>query len=125
IDGSVYIQNGAVNKYVGQGVIYLGGTLLVKNSSMCGAIYNGGCDYRGFQTSPAQGWDPNSNLLCFVAKATGGQDSVGDSAQFVSGSMQGAIYAAGNIDLGTTSNVDGPMVGSQVLIGQSVTTSFP
>jgi Tfp pilus assembly protein PilX len=125
IDGSVYVQNGAVNSYTGQGVIYLGGTLLIKNSSLCGAVYNGACDMRTFQSSPAQGWDPNTNLLCFVAKGSGGQDSAGDSEQFISGNFQGAVYAAGNIDVGTTSNVDGPMVGYQVILGQSVTTSFP
>jgi len=125
IDGDAYIQNGAINKYTGQGAIYLGGTLLIKNSSLCGAIYNGACDVRTYQASPAQGWDPNTNLVCFVAKATGGQVSTGDSIQLVSATLQGAAYATGNIELGTTSNVDGPMVGNQVLLGQSVTTSFP
>ena len=127
IDGSVQIQNGAVNRYTGQGVIYLGGTLFVKNSSLCGAIYNGACDMRTVQSSPAQGWDPNTALICFVAKGigTGGLIAAGDSAQFVSANLQGAVYAAGDIDIGTTSNVDGPMVASQVILGQSVTTSFP
>ncbi|HEY8723173.1 MAG TPA: hypothetical protein VIL92_04855 [Gaiellaceae bacterium] len=125
IDGSVYIQNGAVNTYTGQGVIYLGGTLLMKNSSLCGAVYNGACDMRTYQASPAQGWNPNAALICFVAKGTGGQVNTGDSAQFVSANLQGAVYASGNIEIGTTSNVDGPMVGYQVILGQSVTTSFP
>jgi Tfp pilus assembly protein PilX len=125
IDGSVYVQNGSVNKYTGQGVIYLGGTLLIKNSSLCGAIYNGGCDMRPYQASPAQGWDPNSNLLCFVAKGTGGQVLAGESTQLVSANFQGAVYAAGSVDVGTTSNIDGPIVGYQVILGQSVTTSFP
>jgi hypothetical protein len=125
IDGSVYIQNGAVNRYTGQGVIYLGGTFLMKNSSLCGAVNNGACDMRAVQASPAQGWDPNAALLCFVAKGTGGQVNPGDSAQFVSATLQGAVYANGSIEIGTTSNVDGPMVGYQVLLGQSVTTSFP
>jgi Tfp pilus assembly protein PilX len=127
IDGSVAVQNGAINKYTGQGTIYLGGTLFIKNSSLCGAIYNGACDMRTYQASPAQGWDPNTNLLCFVAKGigTGGLVSPGSSAGFVSSTFQGAVYANGTIDVGTTSNVDGPMVGSQVNLGQSVTTSFP
>jgi Tfp pilus assembly protein PilX len=127
IDGSVYVQNGAVNRYTGQGTIYLGGTVYIKNSSLCGAIYNGACDMRSYQASPAQGWDPNTNLLCFVAKGigTGGLVSPGSSAGFVSATFQGAVYANGTIDVGTTSNVDGPMVGSEVNLGQSVTTSFP
>jgi Tfp pilus assembly protein PilX len=125
IDGSVVVQNGAVNRYTGQGVIYLGGTLLIKNSSLCGVINAGACDLRTYQASPAQGWNPNTALLCFVARGVGGQDSVGDSAQFISSTFQGAVYAASNVDLVTTSIVDGPMVGYQVLLGQSVNTSFP
>src|SRR5207248_6099839 len=125
IDGSVYVQNGAVNLYRGQGVIYLGGTLLIKNSSLCGGIYNGQCDMRAYQSSPAQGWDPNTNLLCFVGRGTGGQVTTGASTQLVSSNFQGAAYAAGSVEVGTTSNIDGPIVGYQVILGQSVSTSFP
>jgi len=125
IDGSVYIQNNAVNTYTGQGVIYLGGTFLMKNSSLCGAINAGVCDMRTYQATPLQGWNPNAALLCFVAKGTGGQVNAGDSAQLVSANLQGAVYANGNIEVDTSSNVDGPMVGYQVILGQSVTTSFP
>jgi hypothetical protein len=39
--------------------------------------------------------------------------------------MQGAAYANGNVDIGTTSTFAGPLVGSSVILGQSVTTSFP
>lgn len=125
IDGPVYVSNGAVNLYQGEGVIYLGGTLLIKGSSLCGAVYNGACDMRTYQASPAQGWNPNQNLICFVANATGGQVNTGDSVQLVSGQLQGAAYATGNVELDTTSNIDGPIVGYQVILGQSVTTSFP
>ena len=36
IDGSAKIDNGATNSYTGQGVIYMSGTLLIKNSKLCG-----------------------------------------------------------------------------------------
>jgi hypothetical protein len=122
IDGSVYVQNGSVNTYSGQGVIYISGTFLLKNSFLCAKVFNGACDAR----SPASGgWDPNANLVCIVAEGTGGQVSSGDSIQLVSASMQGAAYANGNVDIGTTSNFAGPLVGSSVILGQSVTTSFP
>jgi hypothetical protein len=126
VDGSLYVNNGSVNKYTGQGVIYLTGTLFVQGSSLCGAINAGACDMRTLQTSPAQGWDPNSNLICFVAG--GNADNglpAGDSVLFKGGTLQGAVYAKNNVDLQTTSNVDGPMVGLQVLLAQSVNTSFP
>jgi Tfp pilus assembly protein PilX len=122
IDGSLYVQNGAVNQYTGQGVIYLSGTFLVKNSSFCGKVYNGACDNRNPSLG---GWDPNTSLVCIVAEGTGGQVSSGDSVQLVSSAMQGAAYANGNVDIGTTSTFAGPLVGSSVILGQSVTTSFP
>lgn len=125
IDGDLYVSNGGVNLYTGQGVIYLSGTLLMKSSSLCGAIYNGACDMRTYTST--QGWNPNANLLCFVTGklGSGGQVNTGDSAEFTSATFQGAVYSAHNIELDTTSNVDGPMVGNQVMLGQSVTTSFP
>jgi hypothetical protein len=97
----------------------------MKNSSLSGATFNGACDMRAAQASPAQGWDPNSALICFVAKGTGGQVPAGYSAQFISANLQGAVYANGSIDIGTTSNVDGPMVAYSISLGQSVSTSFP
>ena len=125
IDGSAYISNGAANLYSGQGVIYLRGTLLMKNGSLCGAVYNGSCDLRTYQSSPAQGWNPNTNLLCFVTYSAGGQVNSWDSAQLTSATLQGALFATNDIELDTSSNVDGPLVGYQVILGQSVTTSFP
>jgi Tfp pilus assembly protein PilX len=131
IDGSAYVNNGSVNLYKGQGVIYLTGTLLMKSSSLCGAISSGACDLRPFQSSPAQGWDPNTNLLCFVAGGNGVQVGAqtgvngGDGMELTSATLQGAAFATNNVELTTTSNIDGPIVANQVLLGQSVTTSFP
>jgi Tfp pilus assembly protein PilX len=125
VDGSLYVNNGSVNTYTGQGVIYMTGTLLIKSSSLCGAVYNGACDLRTYQQSPQQGWDPNTTLICFVASGNGGQVPTGDSIQLVSATLQGAAYATNGLELDTTSNVDGPLVGAPVMLGQSVTTSFP
>ena len=38
IDGSAKIDNGLTNSYTGQGVIYMSGTLLIKNSKLCGQL---------------------------------------------------------------------------------------
>ena len=48
----------------------------------------------------------------------------GDGAQFVSAYFQGAVYATNAIDIGTTSNVDGPLDGSTVILGQSSSSTF-
>jgi len=49
----------------------------------------------------------------------------GDGMELTSATLQGAAFATNNVELTTTSNIDGPIVANQVLLGQSVTTSFP
>jgi hypothetical protein len=53
------------------------------------------------------------------------QVNAGDSAQLVSAYAQGAIYGTNAIDLDTTSQFDGPIDGSTVMLGQSTSSSFP
>jgi hypothetical protein len=123
IDGSAQIQNGAVNTYTGSATIYISGTLLIKNSKMCQAVASGQCT--------TSGWDPAQRMLVFVVNGVAGstapmnQVSNGDSVQLVSANAQGALYATGNIELGTTSNFDGPLDGANVMLGQSTSSSFP
>ncbi|MGZ4352127.1 MAG: hypothetical protein ACXVZ4_01160 [Gaiellaceae bacterium] len=119
IDGSAYIQNGAVNEYNGQATLYLSGTLLIKNSKLCAGLS------ADKSTCDVTTWNPNTELLCVVANGSGGQVNSWDSIQVVSSFYQGALFATKSIDTDTTANVDGPMVGDQVNLGQSVSTSFP
>jgi len=121
IDGSAVVQNGAANVYTGQGVIYLGGTLLIKNSKLCANHLNAAktdCDFAG--------WDPNSTLLVFATHGQGGQVTAGDGVQVVSSSFQGGFYADYAIDASTTSITQGPLVsGTQVMVGQTNGVAFP
>lgn len=117
IDGSAYIANGAVNQYQGVGSLYLSGTFLLKNSQLCAGVSAGTCDVRN--------WNPNTEMMVIVADGNGGQVNLGDSIQLVSATFQGALYATNAIENDTTSQVDGPMVGSTVVLGQSATTTFP
>ena len=123
IDGSAQIQNGAVNTYTGSATIYISGTLLIKNSSICQAVANGQCT--------TSGWNPAQRMLVFVVNGNGSggapqsQVSGGDSVQLVSAYAQGALYATNAIDLGTTSQFDGPLDGSTVMLGQSTSSFFP
>jgi hypothetical protein len=119
IDGSAYIQNGAINSYSGQATLYLSGTFLQKNSTLCAGLDASGT---GCNTTT---WDPNKQLLCIVAGGSGGQVNSWDSIQLVSAMYQGALFATRSIDTDTTSSVDGPMIGEAINLGQSVSTTFP
>lgn len=119
IDGSAYIQNGAVNEYNGQATLYLSGTFLMKNAKLCAGLS------ADRTTCDVSSWNPNTELLCVVANGSGGQVNAWDSTQITSAFFQGALFATKSIDTDTTSQVDGPMIGDQVNLGQSVSTSFP
>jgi Tfp pilus assembly protein PilX len=122
IDGTAYIDNGSVNSYTGQGTLYLSGVFLLKNSKLCAVkLANGtGCD--------TANWNPNTKALIIVANAAG--DSTinvqsTDSVQIKSSFLQGGLYGTHNINIDTTSGVEGPMVGSVVGLGQTTSSTFP
>jgi hypothetical protein len=128
IDGSAKINNGGLdNTFKGEATIYLSGTLLIKNSNMCQAVTGSGSSMK----CTSSGWDPAKNMLVFVAGGNGAggapqsQVSAGDSVQLVSANAQGALYATNAIDIGTTSQFDGPLDGGTVILGQSTSTTFP
>jgi Tfp pilus assembly protein PilX len=127
IDGSATIQNGAVNTFTGSATIYLSGTLLIKNSKLCQATTGSGSS----TTCTTSGWDPSQRMLVFVANGNGSggapqsQVSSGDSMQLISAHAQGALYGTNAIELDTTSQFDGPLDGSTVILGQSTSSSFP
>lgn len=125
IDGSAYVTNGAINRYTGQATLYVSGSVLIKNSALCATlnVAKTACD--------PVAWNPNQQLLCIVSNGNGSlaQDAQvppGDSVQLVSAYYQGAVFATNDVDIGTTSVIDGPIIGSSLRLGQSVaTTSFP
>jgi hypothetical protein len=125
IDGSAKVYNGSVNSYSTYGAIYLSGTFLMKNSKLCASVDPDGT------TCVVSGWDPKAKMLVVAANGNGTSGGAaaqvlgGDSIQLVNSQFQGALYGTYAIDVDTTSRVDGPMDGSSVKLGQSVTTSFP
>ena len=127
IDGSAKVNNGSVNTFVGEGAIYLSGTLLIKNSKLCAVVTGSGSG----QTCTTSGWNPAQNNLVFVANGTGSggapqsQVPSGDGIQLVSSAAQGALYATNAIDIDTSSQFDGPLDGSTVSLGQSTSTTWP
>jgi len=119
IDGSATVNNGAINSYTGYATIYLSGTLLIKNSSLC-ALLNA-----AKTACTTAGWDPNSRMIVFVVNGSGGQVNSDTGIALVSGGFQGALYATWAIDIGTTSLSEGPLDGKPVKLGQSSGSAFP
>lgn len=128
ISGTIYIDGDAkaehssqtTVEYAGQGSIYLSGSLKIKNTKLCGGLSGGNCDF--------DNWDPNTRMLTFVADGHDRQSEVasGTGIRLLNSHLQGALYATYEIDIDTSSKVDGPLVGSQVVFGQSTSTNdFP
>jgi hypothetical protein len=73
-------------------------------------------------------WNPISEMLTFVTNGAGRQPEVaaGVGVKMINAQLQGGVYATQKIDLDTSSKVDGPMVGTEIILGQSVSTNdFP
>jgi hypothetical protein len=118
IDGSARITNSALNSYNGQGTIYLSGTLR-STGSVCASISGSNCNFAT--------WNPDFDMLMVVANGSGGQNDPGVGI-FVDNnfSYQGGLYATNVVEFGNNVNVDGPIVGSQILLSNNLTTNaFP
>jgi len=118
IDGSAKISNSGLNTYNGQATLYLSGTFRA-TGSLCASVSGFGCNVAG--------WTPNSEMLTIVANGNGGQVNPGDSVQIDNNFWyQGAIFGTNAIEFGNNVNVDGPIVGSQIILSNNLTTnSFP
>ena len=118
IDGSAKISNGALNTYNGYGTLYLSGTFRV-TGSLCAAASGSDCNFAG--------WNPDADLLMIVANGSGGQVNPGDSVQVDNNySYQGGLYGTNAVEFGNNVKVDGPIVGSQILLSNNLTTNaFP
>jgi hypothetical protein len=118
IDGSARITNSALNSYNGQGTIYLSGTFRA-TGSVCASISGSNCNFAT--------WNPDFDMLMMVANGSGGQNDPGVGI-FVDNnfSHQGGLYATNVVEFGNNVNVDGPIVGSQILLSNNLTTNaFP
>jgi Tfp pilus assembly protein PilX len=119
IDGSAKVGNGAINTYNGQAAIYLSGTFR-GSGSLCGISSGSTCDFNT--------WNPNSELLTIIANGNGGSNvNSGDSIQFDNNLyFEGALYGTNAVEFGNNMNVGGPIVGSQILLSNNLTTfNFP
>ena len=62
-------------------------------------------------------------MLTVVTNGTGGQVPAGDGVQMANNAgFQGALYSSGAIDMGNNAKADGPMVGTQIILSNNVTS---
>jgi Tfp pilus assembly protein PilV len=117
IDGSAYVSNNAVNRYVGLGTLYLSGTFEIDgNSELCGGISGGHCDFNA--------WDPNANNFGIIVD---GNDGTGYSVKLQNQARyQGSIYSTNGVLLESFTKFDGPMVAGTFTLENNVEThEFP
>lgn len=136
IDGSITISSPTSDEatYVGKGVIYATGTFSMKNTLLCvkttGSGNNAKCD------TLDGAWDPDVGALFIIADGDGGYDSTqsqgnnvesGEGIKLKGASFQGALIANKEIDIDTTSSMQGPMLSvyASVYAGQSNVLTFP
>ena len=122
IDGDVEVAFAVPTtlQYNGQAAIYMSGSLKIKNAKVCAGIVAGSCDFAA--------WNPNTEMLVFVAEGDNRQPEVntGTGILLLNSHLQGGLFATKKIEIDSFSKVDGPMVGTEVILGQSVTTNdFP
>jgi len=132
IDGSAYVTKNGSNatfSYAGIGSIYLGGSFSANNVQLCAVISGSNCN-----TASNSGWNPNQQSLAIVANGNGyGNGPVaanvtfGDSVDFKSATFQGIVAGTNNVNLDTTSQIQGPMMSvyGSVIASQTGGVTFP
>jgi Tfp pilus assembly protein PilX len=116
IDGSAKVSQNA--NYNGQATLYLSGTMNFIGS-LCGVPSGSSCVFSN--------WNPNTEMLTIVANGSGGQINPGDSIMLQNNQyFQGGLFATSNVEYGNNASSDGPILGSQIILSNNVTTNaFP
>jgi hypothetical protein len=115
-DGQAKIDNGRLNTYTGQGVIYTSGAFAVANGSkMCAVVLGTDCDF-----TPGV-WDPNTKLLAVVSNGSGGIGVLaGNSIQIgCLDRLQGGLYATNVVSFtagASPAKHQGPIVASTIVL---------
>ena len=114
IDGSVKLTNGLLNSYNGQGTLYLSGTVYMNNNTkLCAGIYGSECDFSS--------WNPNTEMLTFVAGGSGGLAGSGVGILMDNGAQfQGGLFSSYAVRFANNSRSDGPIVGSTMIFDNNV-----
>jgi len=113
IDGSASMDSAGAATYTGQGSLILSGTLLIKNTRLCAvAATSSTCD--------TVSWNQNTKYLAVATNAlnTGGGSMQAIGITLTSSAFQGGLYSVAGVDAGTTSDADGGLIGSYIVLSQ-------
>jgi Tfp pilus assembly protein PilX len=119
IDGQAKIDNGQIDTYQGQGVLYVSGSFAVANGSkMCAVVSGTDCDF-----TPGA-WDPTQKLLAVASNGNGGIGVLtGNSVQLgCLDRLQGAIFATNAVQItggASSAKHQGPIVASTIILAAS------
>jgi hypothetical protein len=138
IDGSATISSAPAAQATvsGQGALFLTGTFMMKNALMCVKIDGATSGNNTHCDTSTGAWNPNDGALIVVADGNGGLDSTqsqsnnvlsGQGINLKSSDFQGALIANKDVNVDTTSKMQGPMVSvyHTVNAGQSNVLTFP
>ena len=113
IDGSLKLNNGLLNSYHVQGTIYLAGTVYMNNNTkLCGGISGSDCAFSS--------WNPNSEMLTFVAGGSCGLAGTGNGILMDSSQFQGGLFSSYAVRFANNARSDGPIVGSTMIFDNNV-----
>ena len=124
-DGSVAISSSSavIVDYTCYGSIYASGTILLKNTQLCGLWVDKNCTgATGFS-----GWWPFFNWLFLVAAGDGATSSQGglvpsgDGIKLIASDFQGGMFATKAIEFDATSDFTGPAIGSNLIFDADYT----
>jgi len=130
-DGSVSISNAGPSPttivYSCYGSVYASGTILFKNTYLCGQYSDPGCNntvgLSGFN-SFFSGWLPFAEWDFFVADGDGGAGGsssqgglvpAGVGIKLINSRFQGGLYATKAIEFDANSNFEGPAIGGNLI----------
>jgi hypothetical protein len=93
--------------------------MLGNNTKLCGGVSGVNCDFAA--------WNPNTEMLTFVANGNGGQAGVGNSILVTNNAQfQGGLFATSNLMYENNARSDGPMVAATIVFSNNVQNdSFP
>jgi hypothetical protein len=131
IDGSAYISNASLTTitYSCYGSLYTSGTILVKNTKICGQYFDPTCTQATGWFSGS--WWPVFNWDFFVADGDGGAGGAssqgglvgaGDGIKFINSFFQGGLYATNAVHFDTTSGVEGPAMAGNIIFDGNYTS---